>query len=149
MERISLRELMLLGAKGAGGDVDYISGTFTVPSNATNYKFEFGKTISSYLFLIEATEESKTEIVNSESTNARAYVWFGTYPVTVIDNKNTANCFFANRIQPSTEAISNGAMSNSAMSDTGISFTVVGMTDSGWGSLVKGLSYNYYVAEIK
>ncbi len=138
---------MTIMAQGATG-ADYVSGTFTVPADATSYTLEFGKTFSNYIFLVEATDNAKTSIMSSGSTNARGYAYIGVYPKREINSEEYSSNVYVMRVIPSTGTLSNGVTGGSMCSETGITFSTVDVTASGWSSLVKGLTYNYFIVAI-
>ena len=135
---------MGLMASGGGG-VEVIKGSFTVPSNATSYTLSFGKTLSGYLFQVEASADSKTAIMSSGSTYARTIVWTGYWPKKTIGGNTFNDIILANRVQPSTGTMSNGVPSPSICSDSGLTFSTVGVMESGWAAVVKGETYDYIV----
>ena len=136
---------MTIMAQGSGAD--YVSGTFTVPENASSYTLSFGKTFGKYIYLIELTDESKATMMSSGGTYARTYCYCGFYPKQTIDSQTYDITTLACRIQPSTGSTSNGAFTPT-FSGSEITFNAVGVTDSGWSSLVKGLTYKYFIVAI-
>ena len=137
---------MTIMAQGSGPVC--VSGTFTVPENANSYTLSFGRTISDYIFLIEATDASKTAMMSSGSTYARGYAFLGVYPKREINNETYDANVYVSRAVPSTGVLSNGTLNNNICSSTGIAFTTVDVMASGWQYLTKGMSYNYFVVAI-
>ena len=153
MERTSLRELMLLGAKGAGSGADYISGTFTVVDDATSYTIDFGKTFDRYLFLVEMDDASKTVLVATGIDGNKLYALSGIYPIPSINN-TTPNAVYAfQRINPSTEAVSTTSGSGFINTSTPPSSTQITLNcadvTAATSNAYRGYTYHYYVVEIK
>ena len=68
---------------------DFVSGTFTVPNDAETYRINFGKSFSRYLFIIEMTDDSKTTLINSGSSNSLTFLYFGIYPAPAFQKQGT------------------------------------------------------------
>ena len=131
----------------AANGVDYVSGSFTVPNTGTSYTLDFGKTFSNgYIFMIEATETSKTSIMNSGSSYARGYCYLGVHPTRYIGGQEYTSTIYVMRVAPLTGDLSNGVRSGTTvLTNTGITLGTVDIAASGWSNLVHGLTYNYYV----
>lgn len=133
-------------AKGA----EFISGSFTIPSNDTSFTFDFGKTFNKYLYVIELADDSKTALMNSGVTGDRLYGAVGVYPQLAIGNVGIDNYGLAYRIKPAS-ATSTPIASYSIFTEiTGSSMTVrVGTINAGTYYLIQGYTYNYFIVEIK
>lgn len=129
-----------------------LSGTFTVPASGTTYTLSFGRTISKYIFLIEATDDTKTAIVSSGYNGAKPYAFIGVYPKRQINNTDNSIDTLTLRLNPSTSAQSTGTMSGGSnpysITDTSITIGATALTSSGATLLINGYSYKYYVAPI-
>lgn len=146
MDMMSLRRMVM--AQMASG-ADFVKGTFTVPDDTgANYTLNFGKDWSKYFFIIEATDESKSTIINSGLNASKAYAFIGLFPRFSINNVNASfNGTYA-RINPSTSATDPINATNVSPLVSKIGFTVNSL-NNGQSVLFKGLTYNYYIVEIK
>ena len=135
---------------GMWNGIDYEVGSFTVPDTETQFTLNFHKTFNSYVFMIEPTNESKTTIVNSGGTYAKGYCYLGVYPERSINNIAYSPNIYVMRYIPSTGVQSNGTVSGGPnFTNSSMTFGLANLTDSGWGSLVRGLTYNYYIYPIE
>ena len=136
---------MGLMASGA----QFVKGTFTAPSSGS-YTLNFGKTFSKYLYIIEATDETKTAIVNSGASNYRPYCWIGSYPQPEINNKGSYGGVTWT-YNPSTNGYANARYETTPndFTATSITLTTADITGSASYSLLRGCSYTYYIVEIK
>ena len=143
-----IRELMMLAGCGGSGGADFVKGTFTVPGAGETYTLNFGKTFGKYLFFIEMTDDSKSTLLNTGITSARAFYVEGIYPKRSVNNVE-ANDAFIYRVAPSTGVISstyNGAIVSNRGST---SLTLTTGSTSNTNVFFNGYSYNYYIVEIK
>lgn len=136
---------MSMAIKGA----EYISGTFTVPNDSGNrFTLQFGKTFSKYLFLIDATDETKEAIIASGANGNRAYAVFGAYPMPSINNEipslNETYC----RINPNTMAVSTGYSTSMATPNADSIVMEAGNFVSGAQYVYQGCSYKYYIVSL-
>ena len=143
------RGLMMAMASGA----DFVKGSFTAPSTNTDGVINFGKAFTKYMFVIEATEESKTSIINSGINANKAFAFCGVYPDFKINNSQISNYHnsFSVRINPSTNEVGQGTMPSSAITatTTSIAMPARAITQNFANYLYGGLTYNYYIVEIK
>ena len=130
-------------AKGA----KIISGSFTVPSSGSSYILSLGESLERYIFLIEATNYSKTQIMQSGIDGAKSYAFIGIYPKLSIDSIDANFSGIYAKINPSTEASSNTSATNVNPGDNKIYFSINTLAN-GSSVLFKGLSYNYTIVEI-
>ena len=149
MDLMDLRRQMMGVITGMGSGVNCVKGTFTVPDSGTSYTIQFGKEFQSYLFMIELSDDSKSTVLNSGSTYSRAYKYYGDYPGPEIDNGYETTCIYVARITPSTKVKSYGTRDNTICANNSITLSTVGIMESGWGSLVKGLTYKYLVVSLE
>lgn len=130
------------------GGAKFIKGSFTVPSNATSYMLDFGKSFAKYLYIIEADATSKSEIVNSAQAYQKTYAMFGIYPNTAINNAEyNANTAYL-RITPST-GVTVSSVNNANPAASSITISASALTTNSANALYRGLTYNYYIVEIK
>lgn len=147
---MQIRRLLLEMTGGGSVGAYYVKGTFTVPSDASSFTLNFGKTFSKYLFFIEMTERSKEDIlVDTSLSGRRAYSFIGEYPKTAVANK-TNNTVFIYTYIPSTESVSSSTTTittfvQTESSITNVCYSVVSNVQT---TFVRGASYNYYVVEI-
>lgn len=145
MDVMSLRRGLMMGmASGA----EYVKGSFTVPESVSNYTIDFGKTFNKYLFLIEADEDSKTAILNSDVDANKTYAMIGIFPTPLISSYTFPSNASTFRINPSTKLLTSGSPNVTATS-TSLQITCSSLTGSSANVLYRGLTYNYYVVEIK
>lgn len=137
---------MMAMARGA----EYIKGTFTTQatSSAYTYTLELGKSLNSYLFLIEMTDESKTALLATGDTTNRAFSFLGVYPKRSISSAVSGNNMLVTRTKPSaktTDPVTSGPVT---ISDTSITFTVYPLTITGANYLYAGFTYNYTIVPL-
>ena len=128
-------------------DVSYESGTFTCPSTGTSYTLNFSNSYSKYAILIEATTESKSEILNTGATAAKTFGIFGVFPKPSINNVEVDTNTVLLKVTPSTGVTSSGVINT--FTYTGSSITCPLSSVSYANYLYNGLSYNYHIVEIK
>lgn len=127
----------------------YVSGSFTVPNDGIGYyTISLGKTLSKYIFYIEATSASKTEILNSGLNANKAYMFLGCYPKTEVNNVENAYTACYQRVNPSSGAVDMATNSGAVLTDTSIRLPV-GAFATGAFYLYNNCTYNYFVCEIK
>lgn len=135
-------------AKMASG-ARFEKGSFTVP-NVLTYTLNFGKEFHKYVLIIEADDASKQQIIDTGSSNnrQRAFFFMVIYPQREVNDNTIAQNTFAMTINPSSDSTAAAAIDLVA-SDKSINFNVVGLTSAGNYRLYVGLTYNYYIVEIK
>lgn len=127
----------------------YIKGSFTVPNSGSSYTLNFGKTFAKYLFIIEATDESKATMISSTTVSAaKLYCLVGSFPSPGINNTPGVGKL-ANRYTPSTEALGSVGTKYNTCGESSIVFTVAPFETGGANYLYNEFSYNYYIVEIK
>lgn len=135
---------------GMAGGAKYVKGTFTVPDSSDSYfALSFGKTFTKYLLLIEADDTSKQIIDDSNINASRAYALSAVYPTMQIGDKSASKYVYY-RIHPQTKSVSVDGNNNGDLTDTGVSLYKADlMSGSTTNAVFRGLTYNYYVVEIK
>lgn len=130
-------------------DVSYESGTFTCPDTGTIYTLNFSKTYSKYFILIEATESSIETIIASGATSVKTFALHGFYPKLNVNNTEVTHQTILNRIKPS-DLTTNADVPTSNFTYSSTSFSAsMGAITTGANYLYRGLTYNYYIVEIK
>lgn len=128
----------------------FVKGSFTVPSDSNaNMVVQFGKTFNSYMLLIEMTDDSKAVLKNSGSTDYSTFCYVGVYPERKMDNDGSGFGALLYTYRSSTNMFSPSNMGTTAFSGSSFSMAVKDITGSATARLIKGLSYNYYIIEIK
>ena len=128
----------------------FIKGSFTVPSDSGSiYTLNFGKSFNKYLIFIEATAESKTQIINSGYSGNRTFGYVGFYPCIEINNTTDEYNTMAQTINPSTGVLSAGGFKGTTMTNSSFTYVAVSLNSAGSFYLLQGLTYNYYIVEIK
>lgn len=127
---------------------EVIKGTFTTPNSGDYYTFNFGKTLNTYLFLVEMTSDSKTELINSGQTVVRTFAFVGIYPKRSINNSEVSNCVLIQRYNPSNGDADGSSLSTVALSNSSIEFP---MTQIGGAAnyIYCGYSYNYTIVSLE
>ena len=137
-----------VSAIGALGPIkkDYVSGTFTVPSGATSYTLEFGKTLEKYIFLIELTDSSKSTLVASGVDIQHKFVLFGAAPNPQVNSKG-ANMKFARNYNPSSGLFTTAMLGGGLTTNTTSIVTSVRTINENDATknLIAGYTYNYMV----
>ena len=131
----------------AGGNW-LITGTVTAPSTNSDMVIQFGKTLMHYMFWIEAEDESKEDIVDSSEAADKAYIWYGIYPVSGINNVTPNNYATCLRLNPSTNAISASNTTALTKSATELRIPTRSITSASPNNAYYGLSYKYFIAPI-
>lgn len=126
-----------------------ITGTFTAPSTGSSYTLEFGAVLSGYLFKIEMDDASKTSLMASGQTAARAYAFIGGYPASPINNTTPTNNYMGYRVNPSTSETSVSVTSGFSDGRTASSLKFgIGAFSSGAMNLYYGMTYKYTICPI-
>ena len=126
-----------------------IRGQFTVPLDTGNkYTLQIGKTLSQYMFFVEATDESKQQLMELTINNAKMIGAMGCYPARAVNNVSLSpnySMFF--RVNPTTGVLD--ATNNQTISyyDSYIEIYARSI-DSGAVQVYKGLTYNYVICEL-
>ena len=126
----------------------YVKGTFTVPKNSNSYTIDFGKSFSKYILFIEADSTSKQTILDSGINASRAYAVLAIYPTMTI-GEASANKFIYNRIHPVNKTVSVDGNNNGDKSVNFVQVPATELTGSSTNGLFRGLTYGYYIVEIK
>ena len=127
----------------------YTSGKFTVPDNVgSNYTINIGKSLSSYLFVVEMTDTAKTQLINSGINAIRLYSFVGIYPYRSIGNMTSEGNMIVTRINPSTAAVSSSANGSCVCSNNAIDMPIKSIINTTNG-VYPGYEYTYYIVEIK
>lgn len=130
----------LVASISAGAE--YAKGTFTVPNEGSRYTLNFGKTFSKYFFLLEVTDESMQSILNSGETAFRSFEVYGKY-----QKSTNAHTTYV-RVNPSTSVTDATVASNIGCEESDLYFTPR-IISYGANYIYQGLTYNYYIVEIK
>ena len=148
MDMMQMRR-MVMGQMASGARFE--KGTFTIPSNfsGNQYTINFSRSYSKYMIIIEATDSSKTEIINTGYGGNRAFAFIGFYPMLEINNASDEYNVTGQTLNPSSGVISGGSFKTATLTDSSFSNTAVALSSAGSYYFHKGLSYNYYVVEIK
>lgn len=144
MDLMEIRRGLLM-AMAAKGGADYVSGTFTAPSSGSSYALDFGKSFSSYMFLIEMTDDSKDDLINTGATGPRTFAFLGVYPAMAINNIDGYSVLVS-RITPSTSALSTTYITSFVCSKSGIRLAVGGTGNA--NNVYNGYSYKYTVVSL-
>lgn len=130
----------------ASSGKNFISGTFTT-NNETPWRIPFGKTFNNYMYMIEMTDESKTELSNSGQTSAKMYACCGIYPAPVFGNNSLEKQIISYRVNPSNSELSTSASSIVTCSNNQIEINnnTIG---SGANVLYKGYTYKYIIVSL-
>lgn len=144
---ISAIEDIPSGSTGA----KFVKGTFTTPTSGNSYTLDFGETFSgNYIVIIEATDDTKTAIMNTDVSYKRTYGFIGKrYPFT-IDGLSSDNTWLIDRIIPSTSALDRALSGTPTYADSSVTlgnYAISGQYAT--NCLFQGCSYNFYVVEIK
>ena len=134
-----LQKLIFAGGGGGG-----VSGEFTVPDSGSTYEISFGKTISNYLFLIEATDDTKTAILNSGQTSSRAFAFVGVYPKREANDHEASNNALTQRLKPSDGSV-DASTTTVTCTDSAVSLPIGGF-GSGVNYVFAGCTYKYVIA---
>ena len=126
----------------------FVKGSFTVQSSGNTQTLNFGKTFDKYLIIIEAASESKQTIMDSGLTSARSFAFLGKYPGFQIGESTNANQGMLCRVVPSTNVITDVFVTTWTFTQSSVTFPTIGL-ESGQNYLYYGLTYNYYIVEIK
>ena len=138
------RGLMAQMAKGK----DFVTGTFTAPSELGSKKIEFGKKINRYLFIIEADDSSKTSIMNSAETGQKGFAYIGVYPNRVINNTDVAANTEVMRVVPSTGVASSTTTQGFTLTDEYIQVIVRDIATNNTTAFYYGLTYKYTIVSL-
>jgi len=126
----------------------FIKGSFTVPNDASTYTINFGKSFSKYILFIEADSESKQAILDSGVNSSRAYAVLAIYPTMTIGGYSFYKCIY-NRIHPTNKSVSIDGNNNGNTYVNSVELPVAALTGSSSSRLFRGLTYDYYIVEIK
>lgn len=138
------RGLMMAMASGA----QFVKGSFTVPNDASRYTINFGKSFSKYILFIEADSTSKQSILDSGINASRAYAVLAVYPTMTI-GEASAHKYIYNRIHPVNKTASVDGNNNGNKSVNSVELPVYALTGNSTNGLFQGLTYSYYIVEIK
>lgn len=123
-----------------------VTGTFTVP-DVDPYVIQFGKTFTSYLIMIEMSDDSKSTLLNSGATNYCGIRYLGMYPAAVIDN-NTLYGMVTFVYNPSNGASSSANIGATSFDGSSVTIPTKPVTGSATVRLIKGYTYNYVVVSL-
>ena len=136
---------------GISTGAKFAKGSFTTPLNENTYTLNFGETFSGdYLIVIEATDDTKTAILNANVNYKRAYGFIGKRNNFIINSSSASTNYLIDRINPSSSEIDRVLSGSPTYSDSSVT---IGNYDIAFqyatNCLFQGYSYNYYVVEIK
>ena len=142
------RTMMGVIAQMASG-AKFVKGTFTVPNdNSSSYTINFGQSFDKYMFYVEMTEDSKTDLLGTEIDGSRAFMLFGTSITPNCKGYTYNNNFLAYRVNPSTKATSYSGNNPKGIDNSSMSLPSYDVSASATNALFKGYTYNYYIVEI-
>ena len=127
-------------------DLNREAGTFTCPDSGSSYEFQFSKTYSKYMILIEATDETKQAIIASGQTAGRTFAVLGFYPKLSINNSTNDNTALLNSYNPSTGAMGGMYASNFDFTSTSVTVPLSSMGSAYY--LYRGYTYKYSITEM-
>lgn len=136
------RGLMMAMAKGG---TNTISGVIT-PETTDTISVAFGRTLTKYLILLEMTDESIANLINSGYTNYKPYLMVGIYGETKVNDLTPVNRVMYFRYNGSVVA---SALSN-ILSTASDGFTIsVTNQNAATYQLQVGYQYKYLVVPIE
>ena len=145
---MEIRRSMMGVIAGMASGANFVKGSFTVPNSGASYSVDFGKSFDRYIFLIEADEDARETIIDSGLDASKAFAVIGTHPVLNINNVDVNFGEALARINPATSAVAMGSAKWGTTSSR-INVGIAPLTGSTPSALYHGLTYNYYVFEIK
>ena len=119
MDMMELRRMVM--AQMASG-ARFVKGTITIPDSGSFYEINIGKTFNKYIVYIEATEESKTQIINNTDNNSKSWALFEVYPRPKINGKTFG--FLTGRYNPISQAINAGAGTGGSVTSTVVQISI-------------------------
>lgn len=137
---------MVMAQMAAGAQ--FVKGSFTVPNDASKYTINFGKSFSKYILFIEADSTSKQTILDSGINASRAYAVLAIYPTMTI-GETSAHKYVYNRIHTINKTVTLDGNNNGDKSVNSVELPVAALTGSSTNGLFRGLTYGYYIVEIK
>ena len=147
MEGISaIKALAYAKSFGGGGSSSNVeTGTFSVPDSGSEYTVTLENTFSECLIFIEATDESKTQIMGSGQSAPRAFAFLAHFPGLEINDGKTPEYVFTYRVNPSTGDLSFANAENYLLYGTKSMTVSVGTFGTGANYFYRGCSYNYTI----
>lgn len=147
MELMEIRRRLMMGMlKGA----EVIKGSFTVPANGVNnYKIEFGKSFDKYIYIIEMTEESKLQLMQTGINANKGYARLGIYQPFSIDSispSKTTHLSF--RCNPSEGTVMATTATANGIDSSSIAIAMGAVTTNSTNILYNGYSYNYTIVSL-
>ena len=136
------RGLLAQMAKG----VEIIKGSFTTNNNGT-YTINIGKTLNRYLFFIEMTDDSKSDLLLTGQTSAKMLACEGLYQTPEINNSRPEDCVLSFRVVPTTGVTSYSSSTINNIDGSSITFTN-NTPQNGANVLYRGYTYNYIIIPI-
>ena len=133
---------------GMAKGLDYVEGTFTVPSDASVFTLQYGKTYNSYVLLIEMTDETKATFINSGTSNAGAVLFLGRYPELAVGNSSYDAIVRVFAFVPSSNSFQNSSVLITALTGSSIELSTRDIDGTGTVRLIRGLSYKYTVISL-
>lgn len=144
MDVMELRRGLLMGmAQGAY----FEKGTITVPDSGSFYEINLNKQLDKYLIYIEATDETKAQIINNTDNNSKPFVFVGIYPRPSINSKVFG--YLVGRYNPSAEACNGSAFTNGYITNSRFQVPINSLSGANVNCLYYGMTYNYFAVEIK
>lgn len=133
-------------AKGA----EVINGSFTVPANGTyNYTIEFGKSFNKYIYIIEMTEESKLQLMQTGIDANKGYARLGIYTPFSINGLSSPNTMhLSSRYNPSAETAMSTVATANGIDSSSITIANGPVTSNSANILYNGYSYNYTIVSL-
>lgn len=141
MDMMQIRRQMMGVIAGMAKGAKHESGEFLVGYGSASVTLK--NTYDRYLLLIEMTEESKEQLIDSGVNGNRTYALMAVYPKLEIGELSENNNAWVSRINPSTSALTT---TYTVMNMTSTSFSRGAGT--GTTDLLTGYRYEYHVVEI-
>ena len=131
----------------AVGAIDVVTGCVIGAVSGISFTLNFGKTFSKYLFIIEADDDSKDDIVDTGYSNQKAYAFIGSYPKETINNITEDTNVLCMRITPASSALTRSGV-NITFDGSSITINASAVSAGNASYLYRGMTYNYFVVEI-
>ena len=149
MDVMSRREIMgkVLAGMASGARVE--KGTFTVPNGVSSFTLNFQNVFDKYFILVEASSESKTEIINTGSADRKTFAVIAIYPKRSINNTDDNYNALDMYLVPSTNTLAASSLNIATLTNSSFGLRVRTLSSSTSNALIEGLTYNYTIVEIK
>ena len=146
MDLMEVRRQMMGVIAHMSKGAEIIKGSFTTNNNAT-YTINIGKALDKYLFIIEMTDESKSDLLSTGQTSAKMYACAGMYQTPEINKIRPEDCILSYRVVPTTGVTSYSGSTINGINDSSMTFTN-NTPQNGANVLYRGYTYNYMILPI-